>query len=120
MEAVLGIEKVSVTRFNKIRQLLDNLNKKKKDYELNVVNALWPSKNRNILPEFLDLIKKKYDSLVEPLDYGNSNIAAEKINKHVSQATKDKIKEIITADALGPLTVLVITNAIYFKGMWQF
>ena len=46
-------------------------------------------------------------------------ISAAQINKDVSEATKGLIKDIITPDAISGDTVMVLTNAIYFKGDWQ-
>ena len=45
--------------------------------------------------------------------------SAAQINKDVSEATKGLIKDIITPDAITGDTVMVLTNAIYFKGDWQ-
>ena len=40
------------------------------------------------------------------------------INKWVEDKTGQKIKNLIPAGAIDPMTRLVITNAIYFKGEW--
>ena len=45
--------------------------------------------------------------------------SAAQINKDVSEATKGLIKKIIGPDAITGDTVMVLTNAIYFKGDWQ-
>ena len=41
------------------------------------------------------------------------------INAWVEKETHDKIKNLIPKGALTPLTKLVLTNAIYFKGTWE-
>ena len=45
--------------------------------------------------------------------------SAAQINKDVSEDTKGLIKDIINDDAITGDTVMVLTNAIYFKGDWQ-
>ena len=45
--------------------------------------------------------------------------SAAQINKDVSEDTKGLIKDIINDDAITGDTVMVLTNAIHFKGDWQ-
>jgi serpin B len=41
------------------------------------------------------------------------------INSFIEEQTRDKIKDLIPKNAINPLTRLVLTNAIYFKGTWE-
>ena len=41
------------------------------------------------------------------------------INKFIEEQTNDKIKNLIPKGILTPITRLVLTNAIYFKGTWE-
>jgi serpin B len=58
---------------------------------------------------------------VEPvgMDFGQAVQSASAINQWVVEQTNNKIKKIITPESLGPLTKLVLVNAIYFKGDWD-
>ena len=88
-------------------------------YELTVANALWGQQGYGFLTEFLDLIKANYDGNLNEVDFVSfPNAARRKINAWVEERTNGKIKDLIPGGVLGPLTRLVLTNAIYFKGNW--
>ena len=53
------------------------------------------------------------------MDFGQAAQSATAINQWVEEQTNKKIKKIITPESLGPLTKLVLVNAIYFKGDWE-
>ncbi|TVU18654.1 hypothetical protein EJB05_34764 [Eragrostis curvula] len=48
-----------------------------------------------------------------------AEVAREEINNWVSKATKELITSILPEGSVHPLTRLVLTNAIYFKGTWK-
>ncbi len=90
-----------------------------RDIELNVANALWVQKDYVFLKEFLDLTAKNYGAAPNHVDFKRACEAARKeINAWVEQKTKNKIKDLIKRGVLAPLTRLVLTNAVYFKGNW--
>jgi serpin B len=91
-----------------------------KQYQLSVANALWGQMGYEFLPEFLDITNKHYGAGFREVDYvGAREEARATINKWVETKTCGKIKDLIQAQDLTPLTRLVLTNAIYFKGQWQ-
>ena len=91
----------------------------KRSYELSVANALWGQKGYAFLPDFRNLLKSEYDARLDEVDFkGNSEGARKTINAWVEKQTRDKIKDLIGPRMLTPLTRLVLTNAIYFKGTW--
>ena len=59
--------------------------------------------------------------MAEPvgMDFGQAVQSAAAINQWVGEQTNNKIQKIITPESLGPLTKLVLVNAIYFKGDWE-
>ncbi len=87
--------------------------------EVSAANALWPSKGYPFDEGYQTLIKDKYAAAVTPLDYGKTKKAIKAINGWTSENTKGKIEEIVNASNVGPGTLMVLTNAIYFKGPWQ-
>lgn len=98
------------TRLDKIQQT--------GDITLNIANSLWPETSFELLSEYVDLIKKNYGVEITPLEFRKSSEAARTINRWVENKTHDKIRNIISARDLGPLTRLVLANAIYFNGKW--
>jgi serpin B len=109
-------------QFHKVfGEIIKQLNSagEKDGYELVVANALWEQKDYKFLPEYLSLVKTKYEGNLEEVDFKTQAEAVRKtINTWVENKTKDKIKELIKPGMLDSATRLVLTNAIYFKGKW--
>lgn len=98
----------------------DKNDEKKTNFKLRVVNALWGQTGHSFLPDYLDLLAQNYAAGMRLLDYKNNSEAARKtINDWVAQQTADKIKDLLPASAIDPMTILVLTNAIYFNAPWQ-
>ncbi len=96
---------------------------KVKSIELNVANALWAQEDYDFLKEYMEFIEKSYDAAIQNMDFkesSNRENARKKINNWVEEKTKDKIKDLIQPGILTPLTRMILTNAIYFKGKWMF
>ena len=53
------------------------------------------------------------------MDFSQAEQSASAINQWVEEQTNNKIQKLIDAKMLGPLTKLVLVNAIYFKGNWD-
>ena len=89
-------------------------------YRLLLANALWLQKGEPVLEEFLNLTKNYYGAGITLLDFVNeTEKSRQTINSWVEEKTKEKIKELIPPNGVNPETVLVLTNAIYFKGEWK-
>lgn len=86
--------------------------------QIKIANALWPQSKYPFLKEYLTLIQANYSEQITPLDYADPEAARAVINAWVKEKTETKIQELIPPGLLGPLTRLVLTNAIYFKGSW--
>ncbi len=109
-------ENIRRPSFAKIYNLL---NKKNKKYELHTANALWAQKDYKFLDEYINAIKKYYVGKVTNVDFAKATENARlTINKWVEEQTNNKIKDLIPPGVLDALTRLVLTNAIYFKGLW--
>ncbi len=96
-----------------------NARGEKGSYELSVANALWGQKGYVLLEEFLELVRSNYGGGFNEVDFVTAAESARRIiNTWVEKETRDKIKNLIGKGVLTPLTRLVLTNAIYFKGNW--
>jgi serine protease inhibitor len=101
--------------------LVNTLNKSgdKGPYQLAVANALWGQKAYRFLKPFTNLVEKNYDAGMNRVDFKTQTEAARlTINRWVEDNTNNKIRDLLKKGILTPLTRLVLTNAIYFKGDW--
>jgi serine protease inhibitor len=87
--------------------------------ELSVANALWAQKGEQFLPGFMDIVTRQYEADVKQADFATeAGPAAREINDWVAGKTRGKIQDIIGPGMLDQRTVLVLVNAVYFKGIW--
>ena len=92
---------------------------KKGHIQLSIANKLWPQKGSKFLPDYIAMTKEFYGSEIETVPFTSDPEAARlRINTWVEDQTNDRIKDLIPEKVLGPLTRLVLANAIYFKGNW--
>lgn len=88
-------------------------------YELKVANALWGDQAYAFNPGYIDTISKHYGTDgVNSVDFQkNYPAAAKRINDWAAKHTNQRIKDLVPEEG-SPLTRLILTNAIYFKGEW--
>ncbi|XP_061116606.1 alpha-1-antiproteinase 2-like [Conger conger] len=98
------------------QHILQNLNEKT-DVNLSLGNALFIGQDFKPRPEFLESMKRYFESDVFSTDFRKTEEAKEQINKYVNEKTKGKISDLV--QDVDPLTVMYIINYIYFKGKWQ-
>ena len=89
------------------------------DYELSLANRLFSQVGFPIQQSFLDAVLNHYDAPVEQMDFaGDSEGSRQYINSWISDMTQEKIPELLTPGLITANTVMVLVNAIYFKGDW--
>ena len=92
-----------------------------KGFRLNIVNAIWGQQDYAFLSDFLDLLAVNYGAGLRVLDFiGATEESRVTINDWVSDQTEGRIKDLIPAGMLSPITRLVLTNAIYFNAAWEY
>jgi serine protease inhibitor len=91
----------------KLAESLENIDP---EVELNIANSVWAKKGLRFKKEFFETVGEYFDAEMRELT------DAGEINRWVSKETKEKIKSII--DRIRPEDIMVLINAIYFKGMW--
>lgn len=101
-------------------QLNERFNKADKPYKLAVANALWGEKTYPFEQAYIKRINQFHETGgLFPMDFaGDPEGSRKHINGWIEDQTNDRIKELIPKRAIDPLTALVLTNAIYFKGDW--
>ncbi|RVE58992.1 hypothetical protein OJAV_G00199810 [Oryzias javanicus] len=102
------------------QQLLEELNKPSAGFMLCVANRLYGEQSCPFSQEYLEQISSCYNAELESVDFKKKYEEARiKINRWVEKQTQDKIKDLVGKDLLNSNTILVLVNAIYFKGTWD-
>jgi len=104
---------------NGFRDVNTGINAGDPEYELDVANALWAEQTYQFLENYIITAEKYYSAETTNLDFINQPEESRLIiNGWVEEKTNNRIKDLISQGMIDPLTTLVITNAIYFKGTW--
>lgn len=119
MKSVFHFPEYDLLRPN-FAAMYNGLNKGNNAYELRTGNALWVQNDFQMLDDFKERAEKYYGGKASNLDFVNEEEKSRKtINSFIEQQTNGKIKDLIGAGMLNSMTRLVLTNAIYFKGTWE-
>ncbi|XP_010151781.1 PREDICTED: heterochromatin-associated protein MENT-like isoform X2 [Eurypyga helias] len=102
------------------KELLSDINKPRSTYLLKSASRLYEEKTYPLLPEFLQLLTSYYNAQPQAVDFKTAAEQARAlINSWVENETERKIQDLLPAGSLSSHTVLVLVNAIYFKGDWE-
>ncbi len=109
-----GLERDAANRSN--RTLRESLGSRGPKVELSIANSIWSRQGVEFNPDFLNRNREFFGAEVASLDFSSPQ-ALERINGWVNTNTNGKIKKIF--QEIDPRTLLILINAIYFKGSWQ-
>ncbi|XP_067290445.1 serpin peptidase inhibitor, clade B (ovalbumin), member 1, like 3 isoform X2 [Pseudorasbora parva] len=102
------------------KKLLIEMNRAGAPYALSLANRLYGEQTYNFTEKFLGDTKSLYEAELQTLDFiGQAEVARKHINGWVEEQTQEKIKDLLAAADVDPLTRLVLVNAVYFKGDWE-
>jgi serpin B len=96
------------------------LNSQSKSYRLKMANRLWLQSGFHFEAPFLKSTLEHYGAEPGSVDFANSDLARQRINQWVGEQTNGKIAQLIPPGLLHDKIRFVLTNAIYFKGTWQY
>jgi serpin B len=89
--------------------------------ELYLANRLWGQRGMAFRDPFLVTARLNYSGGFEAVDFaGAAEQARQTINTWVEAQTKDRIQELLQAGDVEAATVMVLTNAVYFKSTWLY
>lgn len=113
---------MSQTTVNQMLQLLwQSLHAADPQVQLAMANSLWAEPMFPFAAQFLQQVTQHYAAKITNLDFSDEEaavVAAAVINQWVAEQTRQKITDLLSpGDVLK--AVLVLVNAIYFKGEWQ-
>ncbi len=87
--------------------------------QLQVANALWADRDTFFLSDFTHTLQKNYGAKLQAVDFSKTAETVSIINEWTSNQTHGKIDKLLEDSDISPMTRLVLTNAVYFKGDWQ-
>ena len=91
----------------------------KRGIRLSLANRLWGQQSYEFLPEFLEVTRDKYGAELARLNFARTAEARLTINRWVAEQTENKITDLIPPNTVSSDTKLVLTNAVYFHGIWS-
>uniref|UniRef100_J3KYL9 Serpin domain-containing protein n=1 Tax=Oryza brachyantha TaxID=4533 RepID=J3KYL9_ORYBR len=82
--------------------------------------GVWVDRGWALTPEFTDAAASRYAAVAELADFvSQPEQARQRVNAFVSDATRELIREVLPPGSVDSTTVVVLANAVYFKGTWS-
>ena len=97
------------------RGLLDLLLELDPQVEMSIANSVWSREGFPFVQSYFDVVTATFDAEVQELDFSDPG-AKNVINGWVLEKTNGRISQIV--EAISPLDILFLINAVYFKGDW--
>lgn len=117
MAEVLELEGLSLDTVNRSNKALrKSLESRGPRVELSIANSIWGRQGVDFNPDFLNRNQEFFEAEITSLNFSTPQ-APEIINGWVHTNTNAKIKKIV--QRIDPRTLIMLINAIYFKGSWQ-
>ncbi|XP_059264060.1 serpin B11 [Mustela nigripes] len=100
--------------------LISQINQPDSNYTLSMANRLYGTKAMVFHQQYLTCSKKFYQAIPQTVDFEQSPEETRKtINAWVESKTNGKVTNLFGKGTIDPSCVMVLVNAIYFKGQWQ-
>jgi serine protease inhibitor len=117
MLATLSLSGSSLAAINTANaQLIKIIRTPATNITLSVADSLWVDSRRATLrPDYVKQTGAWYDAEMAALDFSNPG-AATRINSWASKETRGMIPKLL--DRLDPADIVLLLNAVYFKGQW--
>ncbi|XP_030874072.1 serpin B7 isoform X2 [Leptonychotes weddellii] len=105
---------------SQLKRVLSDINTSHRDYELHIANGLFAEKVFDLHRNYIECAEKLYNAKVERVDFTNDvEDTRYKIHKWIENETHGKIKSVFQAGSISSSAVMVLVNAVYFKGKWE-
>jgi len=119
MQSVFHFPENNILRPN-FAAIYNGINKEAETHDLKTGNALWVQYDFSFLEDYISRVERYYGGKAANLDFiSETEKSRQTINSFIEEQTNNKIKDLIPAGFIDPTTRLVLTNAIYFKGTWE-
>jgi serpin B len=84
--------------------------------KLTIANSIWAEKKFPVKVPFKNVLTEYYNAEARSFDINDAGVPGD-VNNWIDSKTNGLIKNMI--DDLDPATVMLLINAIYFKGQWN-
>ena len=116
MARALDTQAMSLDDLNRTSRALQTvLENADANVQLRIATSLWARQGVTFTPDFLQRTKDYFDAHVTALNFADPTAPAT-LNRWVSNKTHGKIAKIV--DQIDAHAMLLLINAIYFKGTW--
>ncbi len=118
MQKTLELADITIEEVNEAyKGLIEILTELDSDVDFRIANSIWYREGLELKETFCDICETYFEALVSALDFGDP-ASVNVINDWVNQNTDGKITEIM--DMIDPELLVLVLNAIYFKGTWTY
>ncbi len=84
-----------------------------------VAGRLWPATTASPDQAWIDLLAAEHGVGVEAIDVTQGEASRQRVNQWVGERTNGLIPSLLPAGFIDDNTVLVLTDAVYFKAQWR-
>ncbi|XP_006198118.1 serpin B11 [Vicugna pacos] len=100
--------------------LFSQINRPDSNYTLSIASRLYGTKAMAFHQQYLHCSEKLYQARLQTVDFERSAEETRKaINAWVENKTNGKVTNLFGKGTIDPSCVMVLVNAIYFKGQWR-
>ncbi|KAF5296887.1 hypothetical protein FQR65_LT10153 [Abscondita terminalis] len=103
----------------KYETILKELLNSRNDVVLNIGTRVFLDSSISPIQNYAATVKSAYDTDVYPTNFSRPKEAGDTINSWVDKLTDGHIKELINEGDIQEDALLVVANAMFFKGMWR-
>jgi serpin B len=90
------------------------------EFTMHIANAVWVQEDYRLRKDYMKIVHDHYKSKSEEMDFISApDVSRNIINQWVSDATNDRIRDLIPPGVIDAFTRLILTNAVYFNAEWQ-
>ncbi|XP_054719257.1 uncharacterized protein LOC129228601 [Uloborus diversus] len=120
LKAVLGYEHAKIEDdkvASAFADVVSSIEQSPEDYVLAMANCLMSQKDFEVKDEYKSLLNDSFKAMLQEVDFRNeTEEAVNQVNEWVKEKTHDMIPQLL--DSLDESTVILLLNAVYFKGKW--
>ncbi len=120
IDAALSIPRSAHDAWNAIDLAIAEFTRTQDEVTVTIADAIFPRIDVQPDQDWIDLLSTHHGAIVESLDFAREPDASkEQINGWISDQTEGLIRDLLPDGFIQPSTVLVLTDAVYFKARWE-